>query len=384
MMAFAVCLDTELLLPRAIDLGTETLGLTLAHGTLLAGLTWLVTRLPVFRQRPALTFALWALALLKFFLPSGPAFTAYGPSNLLEQAARSWRCDLTWLHQLATSLRTVLHRSVIAHPLGTVGGLALLAYGSIVIGLLARWLRTQRRLSQLISELPLAEPALTQQLVQCAKVMTVRAPLLRITEQPWSPLVVGCFRPTIVLPRWLLSEPTLIESVLLHELGHLHRRDLWSHQLQRCAEILLFFWPVIHWVTARLRESRELACDALVLAHSCISAQEYGTALLRVARLTQYMGRGCQLSAAVGATSGGKRLLQRRIAQLLQDPTRERWSAPAVVGFAAWALLALSGAQASPEPQPSVLEAFICHDPQPVLLANQGITKSQPRTDQLL
>jgi len=41
MMAFAVCLDTELLLPRAIELGTETLGLTLAHGTLLAGLTWL-------------------------------------------------------------------------------------------------------------------------------------------------------------------------------------------------------------------------------------------------------------------------------------------------------------------------------------------------------
>jgi hypothetical protein len=63
---------------------------------------------------------------------------------------------------------------------------------------------------------------------------------------------------------------------------------------------------------------------------------------------------------------------------------RERWSAPAVVGFAAWALLALSGAQASPEPQPSVLEAFICHDPQPVLLADEGITKSEPRTDQLL
>lgn len=278
----------------------------------------------------------------------------------------------------------MLHRSVIAHPLGTVGGLALLAYGTIVLGLLARWLRTQRRLSQLILELPLAEPArLIQQLAQCAKVMAVRAPLLRITEQPWSPLVVGCFRPTIVLPRWLLSEPTLIESVLLHELGHLHRRDLWSHQLQRWAEILLFFWPVVHWVTARLRESRELACDALVLAHSCISAQEYGTALLRVARLTQYMGRACQLSAAVGATSGGKRLLQRRIAQLLQDPTRERWSAPlswALPPGRCWHCRARKPA----EPQPSVLEAFICHDPQPVLLANQGITKSQPRTDQLL
>ena len=82
------------------------------------------------------------------------------------------------------------------------------------------------------------------------------------------PVLVGIVRPLILLPPaalcgWSVQQ---LEMVLMHELAHLRRWDNVVNLLQRIVESLLFFHPVVWWLSARVRLERELCCDRIVVA----------------------------------------------------------------------------------------------------------------------
>ena len=88
----------------------------------------------------------------------------------------------------------------------------------------------------------------------------------------------------ILLPLGLATRmpAAWIEAVLTHELAHIRRHDLWLGVLQRAIEILLFFHPVIWWLSAQIRCAREEACDDLVV-DALQSPFEYARALTELA-----------------------------------------------------------------------------------------------------
>src|SRR5262249_35116180 len=88
----------------------------------------------------------------------------------------------------------------------------------------------------------------------------------------------------LVLPHGLMAElgPDCWREVLLHELGHLKRRDLWWGWLPALARTVYFFHPVAHWVWFRIRLERELACDQLAMMHSGRSAADSAGVLVQV------------------------------------------------------------------------------------------------------
>ena len=67
-------------------------------------------------------------------------------------------------------------------------------------------------------------------------------PSIRISVRIREAMVVGLLRPVVLVPSaWLAQTPADVwESVLLHELAHIRRRDLWVNVLQRLVETLLF------------------------------------------------------------------------------------------------------------------------------------------------
>ena len=95
----------------------------------------------------------------------------------------------------------------------------------------------------------------------------VRRVSVGICERLAVPLLVGVVRPLILLPPAALSgwSARQLEMVLLHELAHLRRWDNLINILQRVVESLLFFHPVVWWLTGWLRLERELCCDRLVV-----------------------------------------------------------------------------------------------------------------------
>src|SRR6185437_4390728 len=69
------------------------------------------------------------------------------------------------------------------------------------------------------------------------------------------PVTAGWWRPVVLVPAALLTgmPPPLLEALLAHELAHIARRDYLVNLVQSCIEALLFFHPVVWWLSARLR-----------------------------------------------------------------------------------------------------------------------------------
>lgn len=102
-------------------------------------------------------------------------------------------------------------------------------------------------------------------------------------EQARAPVVVGAWRPRLVLPsdfeqRYNADER---ELVLAHERAHLRRGDALANALAAIAQCLFWFNPLLHWALGRYRFDQELACDAQVLADAPQGRRIYAHAMLK-------------------------------------------------------------------------------------------------------
>ena len=99
-----------------------------------------------------------------------------------------------------------------------------------------------------------------------------------------APLVWGWFRPVVLFPSVALDwTPDAKRFALLHELAHVKRRDNWTLLLAKLVQAVYWFHPIVWWLSARLGEEQELACDDRVLATGA-SAPAYAEMLIGVAR----------------------------------------------------------------------------------------------------
>jgi len=139
---------------------------------------------------------------------------------------------------------------------GSLSTLVMLATG--VIGV--EQLRRSSRLVQ-VGDLPRRCRVLADSLG------IVRRVGVGICDRLTVPVLMGIVRPLILLPPAALSGWSVqeLEMVLLHELAHLRRWDNLVNLLQRIVESLLFFHPVVWWLSGWLRLERELCCDRLVV-----------------------------------------------------------------------------------------------------------------------
>ena len=97
--------------------------------------------------------------------------------------------------------------------------------------------------------------------------------------------VCGLWEPKLVMPRTLPGTLSAadIEQVILHELAHLRRGDLYWGWTIELARIAYFFHPLVYWVGYCVNLERELACDQVAMSVSGHAAGDYAQTLVRVA-----------------------------------------------------------------------------------------------------
>lgn len=175
----------------------------------------------------------------------------------------------------------------------------------------------------------------------------------RLSARVASALVFGWLKPIVVLPAAALGRLTEaeIEALLAHELAHVVRCDFLVNLLQTAAECVLFYHPLVWWVSARMREERELCCDDFAVA-VCRDEILYSKALLRLEEL--------RMEPALAATGGR---LSLRIRRLLGGPESSRIAVAPALAFllvfgVSVALLAQKAPPAPPQPPapPSAVE----------------------------
>ena len=147
------------------------------------------------------------------------------------------------------------------------------------------------------------------------------APTVACCERVAVPTVVGVLRPMILLPGSLVTglDPEQLAAIISHELAHIRRFDLLCNLLQRVIESLLFFHPVVWYISRRLSCERESCCDDMVVSAG-YEPMTYAGALLRMAELcvtSQPTG-----SVAVAATGNDQSQLESRIHRLMTTTDR--------------------------------------------------------------
>ena len=134
------------------------------------------------------------------------------------------------------------------------------------------------------------------------------------------PIVWGLWKTRLQLPKEALHwNDEQLQSVLLHELAHVRRRDLFVLTMTQVACALHWFNPLVWIVAWRMHLERERACDDLVL-NTGIRASSYAEHLLNVAtRLTS-----SRWTQACGLAMARNSPLHSRLSAVLNEKQNRR------------------------------------------------------------
>lgn|GEM_PF-5321892 len=141
-----------------------------------------------------------------------------------------------------------------------------------------------------------------------------------ITEAVDAPMLVGFFRPRVLLPHAEYSREDLA-FIFRHELIHYKRGDMFCKLLLFAANALHWFNPMVYLLNKRAASDIELACDEYVVEDLGADARErYGNTLLNALPASRRRG------FVVGSTNfgNGKREMKDRLRNLFDDSRKRR------------------------------------------------------------
>ena len=164
---------------------------------------------------------------------------------------------------------------------------------------------------------------------------------LVISPLQLEPAVWRVWRPTVVLPESIAChlDDDELEAIMLHELVHIERRDNLIGNLQLALCALLWFHPLVWFISRKLFDEREQACDEKVLELG-LAPEAYASGILKVVRFCF----GWRVAGVTGAAGGSN--LRRRIENIMSKGNNRRTAgaarllASALVGLALLILVA--------------------------------------------
>ncbi|MGJ8563152.1 MAG: M56 family metallopeptidase [Alphaproteobacteria bacterium] len=89
-----------------------------------------------------------------------------------------------------------------------------------------------------------------------------------ISNRVSGPLTLGFFKPIVLVPASFFTGLTApqVEAILLHEIAHIRRHDYLINLFQTAVKSIFFFHPAIHYISRRIDQDREHACDDFAVA----------------------------------------------------------------------------------------------------------------------
>lgn len=134
-----------------------------------------------------------------------------------------------------------------------------------------------------------------------------------------SPMLVGFFRPTILLPLEHLPDSDA-RFILAHELTHFRRKDLWKKLLFLMVRCAHWFNPIVYLLNRDFSRWLETSCDEYVVSSlDRDQRKEYGRLLIDYAPASRYAGPKLYVSFA-----SCRYKLKRRISIMLNSNKKTR------------------------------------------------------------
>lgn len=341
-----------------------------------------------FRHRPAVQHLLWVIVLLKFVTPpvvswpwtveqlrdsiwvvplsAEPESTTERPTPVFatppgfedEEPAELIVPSVTLAAGEALPKPVEVVPSAVPAPVPDEGPdwvrIALVLTASIwLAGAAACALSQSRRIARHVSLVrrgAVAPAPLTDEIQAVARQLGLRPPRALVARGIASPFVWCLGRLRLIWPESLSSRAEVVRSrgVIAHELAHVRRGDHWVAWVELIAGIVWWWNPLFWFVRRRLRETAEMACDALAIGTCPERRGEYAEMLLE-------LSTGCKPAPApvLAVGAGSPSSFERRLAMILSDRvsgTRSSWGILAAMVFAVVALPGWSLGQPKPAP----------------------------------
>ncbi len=314
------------------------------------------------RVRAAIRYALWLVVLVKLVVP--PAFASptglawWLRSNQPPHRPAPAKSSIVIYPETTTQPLPPLietEGSTLAPRLSGLSGAAWALIGfelgnaALLSWLLIRWLQVARHVRQAMP----ASDKLYQSLMEAKHLAGLRQSVrLCLTPRALSPAVCGLFRPVVLLPQSLVENLPVnqLRAVLLHELIHLRRADVWVNCAQTLLQIAYWWHPLLWLANARIRRVREEAVDDAVMLALRDDAEIYAPTLLEVANLA--LNRPLASLGLVGILES-RSALRQRIERLVNftTPTRAGLSILSGLGIAAFTAMAVPMGEAPVPPE---------------------------------
>ncbi len=221
-------------------------------------------------------------------------------------------------------------------------------------GLICAFILRARSVRTLLSRAGEGNEEIKTDLISCQKQMGMgRHVTVKLTHTAHSPGVCGLFRPTIVMPREIISslKENHLRAILFHELAHIKRGDLWVSTAQTLLQIFYFYNPAVWFANKMIRRIREHAVDDTVLVTLGREGKDqYLETLVRVAKLAF---RRPRTSSQLLGVIESKNTLKARIKIMLNRP-RPKTARLGIIGACGIILIGcflLPMAQAQKDPE---------------------------------
>jgi len=136
-----------------------------------------------------------------------------------------------------------------------------------------------------------------------------------------SPMLIGFFRPYIVLPTLDISESDFKYTVL-HELTHYKRGDMFYKWLVQLTICLHWFNPLVYLMGRKIEDSCELSCDEAVIRNlDYHGIRAYGNTLLNALNI----GGEYRNSISSVTLSENKKILEERLNMIKKFKRKSRF-----------------------------------------------------------
>ena len=284
-------------------------------------------------------YYIWLVVVLRLLLPFGTEVSLMGKAYQAVDQAISQTAPLPPQQQpplnapesnLAPAVGAEHHNETVsspaddvatAHPLQDIGSLLInhiwLVWLVAALGLLIRKITIYQGFMRYIRAglTPVSDIERLDELSIVAEQSGIKKPIeLCVNPLVSSPLLIGFFRPCIVLPSADIPEKDF-RYIILHELTHYKRRDMFYKWLVQITVCLHWFNPLVYLMSREITKACEFSCDEAVLAKMGSSnAQDYGKTLLDAMAA---VGRYKENLGAV-TLSENKELLKERLGAIMK------------------------------------------------------------------
>ena len=255
-------------------------GIHLWQSTLLALVVALAMRTVLQHAEPRVRYAIWFCTSLKFLVPVAALMAVGRAIGSFAPIVASMPVPVG---EAIEQVRGGPAAAVLTQSLGSTPGaepaspmpwlLALWSIGTITI-LVRWWMQWQAVGRRARSAVPMGE-------VEGVRILSIAS----MDDGHCEPGVFGLAQPVILMPDGIDERltPAELESVLMHEVCHVRRRDSLTAAVHTIIEAVFWFHPLVWWIGRRLRDERERACDAAVV-HRGVDADTYAHAILNTCR----------------------------------------------------------------------------------------------------